>query len=91
MYDYQIVCLNGANRTKDEETTDATAIHPISKECEVFVENFCQENGVVCLGGVAFGKGLLNNLTHALETHGFKENWTCFSDTYTEQLNSAAC
>jgi len=35
MYDYQIVCLNGANRTKDEEATDATAIHPISKACEI--------------------------------------------------------
>lgn len=82
MYDYQIVCLNGANRTKDEETTDATAIHPISEACEMFIEKFCQENGIVCLGGVAFGKGLLSNLTCALEENDFKENWTFFSDTY---------
>lgn len=82
MYDYQIVCLNGANRTKDEETTDATAIHPISEACEVFIEKFCQENSIVYLGGVAFGKGLLRNLTYALEENDFKENWTFFSDTY---------
>lgn len=84
MYDYQIVCLNGANRTRDVETTDATAIHPISKACEIFIEDFCRENGIVCLGGVAFGEGLLRNLIRALEEKKFKENWTFFSDTYLE-------
>ena len=91
MYDYQIICLNGANRTKDEETTDATVIHPISKACEVFIEKFCQENSIVCLGGVAFGKGLLRNLIYALEENNFKENWTFFSDTYTDQLEPMTC
>lgn len=88
MYDYQIICLNGADRTKDTETTDATAIHPITKKCEKFIEDFCKENDIVCLGGVAFGEGLLRNLTYALEASDFKENWTFFSDTYDEELKS---
>ncbi|WP_201341445.1 hypothetical protein [Abyssogena phaseoliformis symbiont] len=73
-------------RTTDEEITDATVIHPISKACEVFIEKFCQENSIVCLGGVAFGEGLLRNLIYVLE-----ENWTFFSDTYTDQLEPMTC
>ena len=86
MYDYQIVCFNGANRTKDQETTDAMAVHPISARCEEFVENFCRENGIVCLGGVALVKGLLSKLTIALEQNGFMEEWTCFSDEFAQNI-----
>lgn len=89
MYDYQIVCFNGANRTKNQETTDATAIHPISEKCEKFIENFCKENGIVCLGGVAFGKGLLIKLTTALEENNFTESWTMFSDTFLNQSKAS--
>lgn len=89
MYDYQIVCFNGANRTKDQETTDAIAVHPITKKCEKFVESFCKENGIVCLGGVAFGMGLLIELTTALKENNFTENWTMFSDTYINQLKAS--
>jgi tRNA A37 threonylcarbamoyltransferase TsaD len=89
MYDYQITCFNGANRTKDKESTDATAINPISEKCEKFIENFCKENNVVFLGGVAFGEGLLTELTTALEENNFKENWTMFSDTFTNQLKAS--
>ncbi|WP_225879243.1 hypothetical protein [Isorropodon fossajaponicum symbiont] len=64
---------------------------PQARRVEVFIEKFCQENSVVCLGGVAFGKGLLRNLTYALEENNFKENWTFFSDTYTDQLESMTC
>ncbi len=88
MYDYQIACFNGANRTKDQETTDAIAVHPISEKCEKFIANFCKENGIVCLGGVAFGMGLLTELTTELEKNGFSEHWTIFSDTYTNQLEA---
>jgi len=38
------------------------------------------------LGGVAFGKGLLSNLTYALEENNFKENWTFFSSEYGNEL-----
>lgn len=86
MYDYQIVCLNGANRTKDQETTDATVVHPITKKCEQFISEFCNKNNIVCLGGVAFSGGLLTNLIDALEENNFKENWTLFSDGYNSQL-----
>jgi hypothetical protein len=89
MYDYQITCFNGANRTKDIETTDATAINPISAKCEKFIEIFCKENNIVCLGGVAFGNGLLIELITALEENNFKENWTMFSDTLTNQLKAS--
>ncbi len=67
MYDYQIVCFNGANRAQDQEATDATAVHPVNEKCEKFVENFCQENGIICLGGVALAKGPLLKLTKTLE------------------------
>lgn len=81
MYDYQIVCFNGANRTKNQETTDAMAVHPISAKCEKFVKKFCLENNIACLGGVAFAKGLITKLTNALESNKFKEEYTCFSDS----------
>ncbi len=90
MNDYQIVCFNGANRTRDEETTDTIAIHPITKECEEFVEKFCKENNIYCVGGVAFGEGHMDtyDLSKALEENDFEEEWTCFTDTYIERLKS---
>lgn len=87
MYDYQIVCFNGANRSENTEMTDAMAIHPITKECKEFLEKFCKENGIICMGGVAFGKDFLMNLTDALEYAGFKECWTMFTNGYIDELN----
>lgn len=86
MNDYHIICFNGANRTTDQETIDAMAVHPLTKECEQFVEKFCQENGIVCLGGVAFGKGLLTDLTDALYANKFTESETCFTDSLISEL-----
>ena len=82
MYDYQIICFNGANRTKDSETTDAMAVHPISQECEDFITDYCEKNNITCIGGVAFVKGLNPDLTDTLYNNGFKESWTCFTDEY---------
>jgi Fe2+ or Zn2+ uptake regulation protein len=56
MNDYQVICFNGANRTKDKETTDLTAIHPISKNSEEFVKSFCFKNNINFLGGVALAE-----------------------------------
>lgn len=80
MYDYKIICFNGANRTKNQETTDAMVIHPISKKCEKFIKKFCPENGIICLGDVAFGKGLLTTLTDALYANKLVESGTFFTD-----------
>lgn len=43
MNDYQIVHFNGANRTPDAEITDATAIHPITDDCE-YLSGFTANN-----------------------------------------------
>jgi hypothetical protein len=86
MNDYQVICFNGANRTKDKETTDLTAIHPISKNCEEFVKSFCFKNNINFLGGVALAEGLLLKLTDALEKNNFIEEGTYFSDTHFARL-----
>jgi hypothetical protein len=81
-YDFQIVCFNGAHRTEHSEKTDMMAVHPITEKCEKFIQKYCAENHIACIGGVALTEGVDGNLTTALENNGFKEAWTCFTDEF---------
>lgn len=82
MYDYQVICFGDSMLY-----TDATTVKPINKKCREFIDQFCKDNGIVCLGGVAFGAKLsLSDLTEALFVNGFKENWTMFTDDYSKEV-----
>ncbi len=67
MPDYTIVHFNGANRTHDLETTNATAIHPISKECEKFLLKYEKESNLKSIGGVFLLNGLALNIIDMLQ------------------------
>jgi hypothetical protein len=77
--DYIVMHFNGAHRTRDQETTDATAIHPLSSRCEIFLSQYEKSNNIQCVGGVFLLNGLGSNLIDKLNEQGFCEA-TFFSD-----------
>ena len=81
MNDYQIVCFGSA-----DDRTESSVVSPNNEKCKKFIEQFCKENGIVCFGGVAFGKGLITKVWDALEMAGFKEQWTMFTSEHTKEI-----
>ena len=77
--DFSITHFNGANRTYDRESTDATAIHPLSKRCENFLKNIANQENLTTQNGVVLLSGLGSAIIDKLINSGFTEH-TIFID-----------
>ena len=85
--DFVIVCFNGSARCKDSEDTQATAIHPISKDCERYLAYYLKKNGIPSANGVALIKKLASTVIEKLEGQGYTSD-TFFIDTMRDKINN---
>lgn len=80
--DFLVIHFNGANRTYDKETTDATSIHPVSKECEASLTLLAKKHNLTVINGVAILQGLGSAIIDKLLDLGFIDH-TTFTDELT--------